>query len=113
MLTISGLKNFYFVPEFTDMRCKAPRLLEIIHRRFGRDPYNGDVYLFMSKDRKKLRMIHFEDHAYYLHEKSFIDGYKYMRLEYDDDGRKVYKIDWKDLVVLLQSPVIESLKISA
>lgn len=113
MLTISGLKNFYFVPEFTDMRCKAPRLLEIIHRRFGRDPYNGDVYLFMSKDRKKLRMIHFEDHAYYLHEKSFIDGYKYMRLEYDDDGRKVYKIDWKDLVALLQSPVIESLKISA
>lgn len=113
MLTISGLKNFYFVPEFTDMRCKAPRLLEIIHRRFGRDPYNGDVYLFMSKDRRKLRMIHFEDHAYYLHEKSFTDGYKYMRLEYDDDGRKVYKIDWKDLVALLQSPVIESLKISA
>ena len=73
MLTISDLKSFYFVSTFTDMRCKGPCLLEIIHRCFGRDPYNEYVYLFMSKDRNKLRMIHFEDHAYYLHEKSFTD----------------------------------------
>ena len=29
MLTISGLKNFYFLPSFHDMRCKAPRISEI------------------------------------------------------------------------------------
>lgn len=58
-------------------------------------------------------MIHFEDHAYYLHEKSFTGGYKYIRLEYENDGRKVYKIDWKDLVALLQSPVLDTLKILA
>ena len=79
MLTISGLRNFYFVPKFTDMRCKAPRMLEIIHSRFGRDPYNGDVFIFMSKDRRRLRLIHFEDHAYYMHEKSFTQGQVQVR----------------------------------
>lgn len=101
------------MPEFTDMRCKAPRVLEIIHRRFGRDPYNGDVYIFMSRNRKKLRMVHYEDNAYYLHEKSFKRGYKYMRVEYADDGRKVCRMDWKDLVVLLQSPVIGVMQITS
>ena len=113
MLTISELRNFYFVPKFTDMRCKAPRMLEIIHSRFGRDPYNGDVFIFMSKDRRRLRLIHFEDHAFYMHEKSFTQGYKYMKIQYADDGRTVCRMDWKDLVALLQSPVIDVMRITA
>ena len=49
MLSISGLKNFYYLPTFHDMRCKAPRISEIIRSRYHRDPHNGDVYIFMSK----------------------------------------------------------------
>lgn len=113
MLTISGMKNFYYIPEFTDMRCKAERISQIIRRKFNRDPYNGDVFIFMSRDRRKIKLIHYEDHAYFLHEKTFTSGYKYMRIDYADDGRRVYRLEWKELVVLLQSPVIESMKISA
>ena len=53
--------------------------------------------MFMSKDRCKVRMIHYEHNAYYLHEKSFIKGYKFMKTERKDDVT-VYKTDWKDLV---------------
>lgn len=113
MLTISGMKNFYYIPEFTDMRCKAERISEIIRRKFNRDPYNGDVYIFMSKDRRKVKLIHFEDHAYYLHEKSYTNGYHFMRLSFDEEGKRVYKLEWKALVALLQSPVITTMKISA
>ena len=70
MLTITGLKNFYYLPSFYDMRCKAPRISEIIRSRYHRDPHNGDVYIFMSKDQRKVKMIHYERHAYYLHEKT-------------------------------------------
>ena len=71
------MKNFYYIPEFTDMRCKAERISQIIRRKFNRDPYNGDVYIFMSRDRRKIKLIHYEDHAYYLHEKSFTQGYRF------------------------------------
>ena len=38
MLTISGLKKFYFVPDINDMRCGAHRLLEIVkHRKICKD----------------------------------------------------------------------------
>lgn len=45
-----------------------------------------------------------------LHEKSFIKGYRFMRIERKDDVT-VYKIDWKDLVTILETPVITSIRI--
>jgi len=111
MLSITGLKNFYFLPYFHDMRCKAPRIFEIIRTRYHRDPMNGDVYIFMSKNRRKVKMIHFENHAYYLHEKSFTDDYRFMRIELQDDI-PVYRIDWKNLVAVLESPVIRSIRMN-
>ena len=105
MLSINGLHNFYYLPELHDMRCKAQRICEIIRGRYHRDPMNGDVYMFMSKDQRKVRMIHYERNAYYLHEKSFIKGYRFMRIERKGDVT-VYKIDWKDLVTILETPVI-------
>ena len=110
MLSINGLHNFYYLPELHDMRCKAQRICEIIRGRYHRDPLNGDVYMFMSKDQRKVRMIHYERNAYYLHEKSFIKGYKFMKIERKDDVT-VYKIDWKDLVTILETPVITSIRI--
>ena len=52
MLSINGLHNFYYLPELHDMRCKAQRICEIIRGRYHRDPMNGDVYMFMSKDQR-------------------------------------------------------------
>ncbi len=62
MLTISGLKRFYYIPGVTDMRCGYSRLLQIVKQMTHHDPFNGDVFVFMSKDRRKLKMVHIESH---------------------------------------------------
>lgn len=112
MLTISGLKRFYYIPGMTDMRCGYNRLLQIVKQTTHHDPYNGDVFVFMSKDRRKVKMVHFENHAYYIHEKVFTDGYSFMLLEYcDEKGMKSYRMDWKDLVAVLESPVVKKLRL--
>ena len=112
MLTISGLKNFYYIPGVTDMRCGYSRLLQIVKQMTHHDPYNGDVFIFMSKDRRKVKMVHFENHAYYIHEKVFTNGYSFMLMEYrDEKGHKSYRMDWKDLVAVLESPVVKKLKL--
>ena len=90
------------------MRCKAPRIFEIIRAKYHRDPLNGDVYMFMSKDQTKVKMIHYENHAYYVHEKCFSKGYKFVKIVLRDDV-PVYKIEWKSLVSVLESPVIKSI----
>lgn len=110
MLSITGLHNFYYLPGLHDMRCKAPRIFEIIRTKYHRDPMNGDVYMFMSKDQTKVKMIHYENHAFYVHEKSFVNGYKFVKIVFRGNV-PVYKIEWKNLVSVLESPVIKSISL--
>ena len=102
MLSITGLHNFYFLPHFHDMRCKRVK--------YHRDPLNGDVYVFMSKDQTKVKMIHYENHAFYVHEKSFVKGYKFVKVLFRE-GTYIYKIERKSLVAVLESPVIKSISL--
>lgn len=110
MLTISGLKRFYFVPGINDMRCGAQRLLEIVKHKHRLDTNNGDVFIFMSKNHRTVKMVSFENKAYYLHQKTFTSGYRFMKLRFVEK-KPVYSIDWKDLVAVLESPVIKQLTI--
>lgn len=110
VLTITGLKNFYFLPKMTDMRCGYHRIMEIIKVRYGRQPNEGDVYFYMSKDRRKVRMAYFERHSFNLYTKTFEPGYKFMKLEYEND-KITYKVQWSDLVAVLENPVIKGLRI--
>ena len=66
--------------------------------------------MFMSKDQTKVKMIHYENHAFYVHEKSFVKGYKFVKIVIKDDV-PVYKIEWKSLVAVLESPVIRSISL--
>ena len=110
MLTISGLKKFYFVPNINDMRCGAHRLLEIVKHKYNLKTHNGDVFIFMSKNQRTVKMVNYEEHAYYVHQKTFAPGYCFMKLKFVED-KPVHSIDWKDLVAVLESPVIKQLTI--
>ncbi len=110
MLTISGLMRFYFVPDINDMHCGAHRLLQIVKNKHHLHTNNGDVFIFMSKNRRTVKMVNFEDNAYYVHQKTFGPGYTFMKLNFVEE-KPVYSIDWKDLVAVLESPVIKQLTI--
>ena len=60
MLNITGLNHFYYVRDFTDMRCKHSRVLSIIRERLHREPDDGDVFIVMSRNRRIVRMFSFD-----------------------------------------------------
>ena len=93
MLNITGLHHFYYVRDFTDMRCKHSRVLSIIRERLHREPNDGDVFIVMS-----------------LFEKKFVAGYQFMKVE-RNGADTFYRIDWKDVVLILENPVVKILKV--
>lgn len=110
MLSVTGLNRFYYVRDFTDMRCKHSRVLSIIRERLHREPSDGDVFIVMSKNRRIVRMFTYDHRSYSLFEKKFVAGYQFMKVERTGD-EKVYRIDWKDVFLLLESPIVKTLKI--
>ena len=92
------------------MRCGAHRLLEIVKHKYHLKTHNGDVFIFMSKNQRTVKMVNYEENAYYVHQKTFAPGYRFMKLKFVEE-KPVYSIDWKDLVAVLESPVIKQLLI--
>lgn len=83
MLEINGIKRFYFIPQFHDMRCKYDRVLSIIREQFLREPEQDEVFIFMSKDRRKIRLFNYDRRSASLYEKRLSPHYKFMKVEWN------------------------------
>lgn len=98
MLNISGLNNFYYIRNFTDMRCKYDRVLSIVREQLHREPDQGDVFIMMSKNHRLVRMFMYDKVGSMLFEKKFHTGYQFMKVVRTGD-EEVYRINWKDVVL--------------
>ena len=110
MLSVTGINRFFYLRDFTDMRCKHSRVLSIIREQLHREPSDGDVFIVMSRDRRIVRLFTYDNRSYSLFEKKFIAGHQFMRVE-REGTEKVYRIDWKDVVLLLGNSIVKTLKI--
>lgn len=110
MLNITGLNRFYYIRDFTDMRCKYDRVLSIVREQLHREPEQGDVFIVMSRNRRLTRMFMYDRCSCSLFEKKFVAGHQFMKV-IKENGESVYRIDWKDVVLLLENPIVKSLKI--
>ena len=85
-------------------------VLSIIREQLHREPSDGDVFIVMSRDRRIVRLFTYDNRSYTLYEKKFVAGHQFMKVDHDGDER-VYRIDWKDVVLLLENPIVNTLKI--
>lgn len=60
MLALTGANRYYFVEGVTDMRLGQYRLCNVVETQLHRNPYNGDTFIFMSKDRRKTKIVRYE-----------------------------------------------------
>lgn len=82
----------------TDMRRSFDRLSAMVREHFGRDSLDGAVYVFLSRDRKKVKLLHWVEDGFWLHYKRLEAST--FRVKVDVDGTEV--ITGVDLVKLLQ-----------
>lgn len=78
MLNITGMNRFYYLRNFHDLRCKNSRVLSIIHQQLNRDLEEDEVFIVLSKDRRKVRLFIYDGCSFSLYEKRFTCGYKFM-----------------------------------
>ena len=117
MLALTGSLRYYFVEGVTDMRLGQYRLCRVIGQLLHRNPYNGDVFIFMNKSRRVIKIIRYDNEAYILYVKALDRDLKFMKIKSDmpvisQNGDGVhYQIKWKHLVLLLSCPVRSVIRI--
>lgn len=80
MLNITGMNRFYYIRNFTDMRCKYSRVLAVIRHQLGREPERDEVFIVMSKNRRLVRLFSFDRISFSLYEKRFAPEYEFMKV---------------------------------
>lgn len=110
MLNITELNRFYFIRNFHDTRCKYDRVLSIVHEQFRREPERDEVFIIMSRDRRKVRLFNYDRRSESLFEKRFSSGYRFMKVTWEGT-QPYYSINWKDVLLILNNPVVNILKI--
>jgi len=99
------------------MRLGQYRLCRVIEQLLHRNPYNGDVFIFMNKSRRVIKIIRYDNEAYILYVKALDRDLKFMKIKSDmpvisQNGDGVhYQIKWKHLVLLLSCPVRSVIRI--
>lgn len=111
MLGLSANLNYYLFNGNVDLRKGIFRLCEFIRTELSLDPGNAsNVYMFMSKNRKVVKILHYERGFYVLYEKRPVMG-KFKKPVFDELSR-CYQISWSDMAYLTESLVIDRMSLS-
>ncbi|MCC8113174.1 MAG: hypothetical protein LIP03_04120 [Bacteroidales bacterium] len=68
--------------------------------------------MFMSKDRRRVKLVYYENHAYHLFSQRFEKGYRFIRIERDPQrpGAFTYSVKWQAVLRILETPIIASMR---
>ena len=77
MLALNGGIRIWHISDVVDMRYGKYRLLKVIEEKHL-NPFNGDAYVFLSRNRKTLKILRYDCDKVVLYDISYMKGYKFM-----------------------------------
>ena len=105
MFTLSSSNRFYFYRSPTDMRKGFDSLSGLVRSKLKSDPTNGNVYVFMNKNRTLLKLLHWETGGFTLYYKRLEKGvFEHPK------GENSRGITWQDLVLMVEGIQLSSVR---
>lgn len=108
MLELRESTRVYLSRATTDMRRGCDSLSQAVEEHFGRNSLDGALYVFLSRDRKKVKLLHWERDGYWLCYKRLETGTFQVRR--DPEGRE--ELTGVDLKALLSGVDLRRIKLS-
>ena len=100
MISLSGKFRYFLCTDNVTLRFRHRDIKGKLHR----DPSNGDVYIFLSRDLSRLRVYYFHHDGEILTEK-ILHAHRFTHPVFLDEGKQVYHISWSSFVYLLEGIV--------
>lgn len=69
-----GLRPVWLYRGWVDMRCQVDRLAQLVEHHLGRDPYAGDAFVFLGRDRRRVKVLVWDHSGFWLASKRLEQG---------------------------------------
>ena len=89
--------DIYIKPGATDMRKQINGLSLLVEEEFGEDLFNGNLFLFCSRNRRRLKIIYWDRNGFCL----WLKRLEKDKFPWPKDGDEAVKITRDQLVMLL------------
>lgn len=100
--TILGLSKdmkYYFCQTPVNMGKGIDKLCGFIRSNLNRDPFSTEVFVFISQNKKQIKILHWDGMAFILYTVKLYNG-RLFRPKYDSSSGSFY-IDWNTFTSLV------------
>ena len=101
MFSLDGSMRYLLYNRPTDMRKSYHTLCGIVNNVLSRDPYNGDVYIFINKPRNRIKLLHWEPGGLVLYSKMLERG-TFGRCPKAGREQETALLEWDDLARIVE-----------
>lgn len=103
MFSLSSMHRFEYYSKPCDMRKGFDSLCGLIRNELHRDPINGDVFVFINKPRKTIKLLHWERDGLVIYHKRLEKG----TFAIPKITSSTSTISWPNLVLMMEGIVVQ------
>ncbi|MEG1574761.1 MAG: IS66 family insertion sequence element accessory protein TnpB [Bacteroidales bacterium] len=107
MFALTPQHRFYFYTLPCDMRKSFFTLSGLVRDTMGKDPENGDVYIFINRQCTSMKLLHMKNGGFVIYHKKLNSGY--FKLPGFDPMSHSFSMTYNDLAMLVDGFTAENL----
>ena len=104
MFSLNDSMRYWLYTEPTDMRKSFHTLSGLVRDQLGRNPLDGDVYIFINRPRNRMKLLHWEPGGLVLYSKMLERGTFGKPSGVESDG----SLAWRDLVMVVEGIMVDN-----
>jgi transposase len=104
MISFSSSLQYYLYSDPTDMRKGFYGLGNLVREYFRREPTDGSVYIFINRNRDKIKLLIWDRSGFVVYYKSLEAG------TFELPTLKNNQLNWDELVMILEGVRLDSIK---
>jgi transposase len=104
-----GAQHKYFVySQAADMRKSFDGLSGLVRNQLDRDPLDGEVYVFLNRDRSIIKLLVWDRSGFSIFSKRLEQGS--FEKPNGDDKATGFSLSWEQLVLILEGISLKSVR---
>jgi transposase len=109
MLGLGHQHRYYLYGSATDMRKSFDGLSGLVRNELGRNPLDGDIYIFLNRRRTMVKLLQWDKSGYAVYSKRLEQG-SYELPKVFHSGQPSGVVKWTDLVLILEGISLKSVR---